>query len=128
MADEIKRSEFVALIGVLGAGVSTALPGCSSSTPAQSTSGTSAPPPSSTPQSLLTEPEAFTFFTPPEQAFVSAACDRIIPADPPGPSASQAGVPYYIDRQLSGAWGNGAQLYRQGPWQPGTPEQGYQLA
>jgi len=34
----------------------------------------------------------------------------------------------YIDKQLGGAWGAGERLYRSGPWQPGTPSQGYQLA
>ena len=131
MADDIKRSEFVKLVGALGVGASLAA-GCSSTKP----SGTTvAVPPSgaavastASQKMLSSEPEAFTFFTPPEQAFVSAACDRIIPADPPGPSASDAGVPFYIDQQLAGAWGNGARQYRQGPWQQGTPEQGYQLA
>jgi gluconate 2-dehydrogenase gamma chain len=36
-------------------------------------------------------------------------------------------VAIFIDRQLAGAWGAGARLYRQGPWQTGTPQQGYQL-
>jgi len=36
-------------------------------------------------------------------------------------------VPNYIDKQLAGAWGAGERLYRSGPWQPGTPSQGYQL-
>ena len=34
----------------------------------------------------------------------------------------------FIDRQLAGAFGNGARLYRQGPFLPGKPEHGYQLA
>jgi gluconate 2-dehydrogenase gamma chain len=46
---------------------------------------------------------------------------------PDGPSALQAGVPAFIDRQLHGAWGAGERLYRSGPWQAGTPSQGYQL-
>jgi gluconate 2-dehydrogenase gamma chain len=32
-----------------------------------------------------------------------------------------------IDRQLAGAWGNGARLYRNGPFLPAGPEHGYQL-
>jgi gluconate 2-dehydrogenase gamma chain len=126
MAD-IKRSEFVKLVGVLGATAALATD-CAQKTPAGSApSGAvaQAPAQSKTP---LTEPEAFEFLSSTEQAFIGTACDRIIPADPPGPSATAAGVPYYIDHQLAGAWGNGARLYRQGPWQSGTPEQGYQLA
>jgi len=42
-------------------------------------------------------------------------------------AAVEAGVPNYIDKQLSSAWGAGERLYRGGPWQPGTPSQGYQL-
>ncbi len=41
--------------------------------------------------------------------------------------ARDAGVAFYIDQQLRGAWGTGAGQYRQGPWMEGTPEQGYQL-
>ncbi|HZV79471.1 MAG TPA: gluconate 2-dehydrogenase subunit 3 family protein [Candidatus Binatus sp.] len=125
MADEIKRREFVAIVSLLGATLAT---GCSSTAPSSSTGASAAPSNSAQPNKALTEPEAYTFLTPPEQAFIEAACDRIIPADPPGPAASAAGVPYYIDGQLAGAWGNGARMYRQGPWQAGTPQQGYQLA
>ncbi len=33
----------------------------------------------------------------------------------------------FIDRQLAGAYGSGARLYRGGPFQKGKPEHGYQL-
>jgi len=36
-------------------------------------------------------------------------------------------VPNYLDKQLGGAWGAGERPYRSGPWQQGTPSQGYQL-
>jgi gluconate 2-dehydrogenase gamma chain len=62
-----------------------------------------------------------------EAAFVEAAVARLIPADEQWPGAVEAGVPNYIDKQLGGAWGTGERLYRSGPWQPGTPSQGYQL-
>jgi gluconate 2-dehydrogenase gamma chain len=70
---------------------------------------------------------AYIFFRPDEARFVEAATERLIPADGNGPGARAAGVPNYIDRQLGGAWGAGERLYRSGPWQPGTPQQGYQL-
>ena len=38
------------------------------------------------------------------------------------------GLVVFIDRQLAGAFGNGARLYRQGPFLPGKPEHGYQLS
>ena len=69
----------------------------------------------------------YLFFNAFESAFVEAAVDRLIPPDDVGPSAMQAGVPTYIDRQLHGAWGAGERLYRSGPWAPGQPTQGYQL-
>ena len=69
----------------------------------------------------------YLFFNAPEAAFIEAAVARLIPPDEIGPGALEAGVPNYIDKQLGGAWGAGERLYRSGPWQPGTPQQGYQL-
>jgi gluconate 2-dehydrogenase gamma chain len=69
----------------------------------------------------------YRFFNAQEAAFIEAACERLIPADATGPGALQAWVPNYLDKQLGGAWGAGERLYRSGPWQPGTPSQGYQL-
>jgi gluconate 2-dehydrogenase gamma chain len=69
----------------------------------------------------------YQFFNAPEAAFIEAAVDRLIPPDAIGPGAVEADVPGYIDKQLAGAWGAGERLYRSGPWQPGTPMQGYQL-
>ncbi|HEY0062756.1 MAG TPA: gluconate 2-dehydrogenase subunit 3 family protein [Telluria sp.] len=70
---------------------------------------------------------AYLFFRPDEAAAVDAATERLIPADANGPGAKEAGVAYYIDRQLAGAWGAGERLYRSGPWQAGQASQGYQL-
>lgn len=61
-----------------------------------------------------------------EVGFLTAAVDRFIPADPTGPSASEAGVVVFIDRQLAGDYGSGARFYLEGPWQEGTDSQGYQ--
>ncbi|MES2353625.1 MAG: gluconate 2-dehydrogenase subunit 3 family protein [Pseudomonadota bacterium] len=69
----------------------------------------------------------YTFFNAAEVALIAAAVERLIPADENGPGALDAGVPSYIDKQLSGAWGAGERLYRSGPWHSGTPSQGYQL-
>ena len=63
-----------------------------------------------------------------EHAFFAAAADTIIPADQLSPSGSDCGVANFIDRQLAGAYGTGARLYRQGPFPKGKPEQGYQLS
>jgi gluconate 2-dehydrogenase gamma chain len=70
---------------------------------------------------------AYTFLTPPEAAFTEAAVNQLIPADDLSPSGADCGVVIYIDRQLAGAWGSGDRLYMQGPWQRGSPTQGYQL-
>jgi gluconate 2-dehydrogenase gamma chain len=75
-------------------------------------------------------PEAesvFLFFNAAEARFIEIACERLIPADESGAGALGAGVPNYLDKQLGGAWGAGERLYRSGPWQAGTPSQGYQL-
>ncbi|MEP7043930.1 MAG: gluconate 2-dehydrogenase subunit 3 family protein [Dokdonella sp.] len=69
----------------------------------------------------------YLFFNAEEVAFMEAACERLIPADENGPGALQAWVPNYFDKQLGGGWGAGERLYRSGPWQEGTPTQGYQL-
>jgi gluconate 2-dehydrogenase gamma chain len=62
-----------------------------------------------------------------EHAFIVAAVDTLIPADELSPSGSDCGVAIFIDRQLAGAYGMGARLYRQGPFPKAKPELGYQL-
>ena len=79
------------------------------------------------PHQATTQRLPYSFFNADEAAFIEAAVARLIPADETGPGALEADVPVYIDRQLAGAWGAGADLYRSGPWQTGKPEQGYQL-
>jgi len=66
------------------------------------------------------------YFTVEEWAFINAACARLIPADESGPSAVEAGVPEFIDRQLEGSFGHAALWYTQGPFIVATPEFGYQ--
>jgi gluconate 2-dehydrogenase gamma chain len=63
-----------------------------------------------------------------EHAFIAAAVDTLIPADELSPSGSECGVAVFIDRQLAGAYGMGARLYRQGPFPKAKPELGYQLS
>lgn len=68
------------------------------------------------------------FFNTEEARFVEAAVDRLIPADDKWGGAKQAGVLYFIDRQLASGYGAGAQMYLDGPWDPNAPpQQGYQL-
>lgn len=68
------------------------------------------------------------FFNAQEALTMDAIAARLIPADDLGPGAKEAGVTDFLDGQLAGAWGAGSQLYRQGPFEKGTPEQGYQLS
>ena len=88
-----------------------------------------APPQTPAKYSQPTQPAktSYLFFDSEEALFIEAGCDRLIPADELGPGALGAGVPNYLDKQLGGAWGAGERLYRSGPWQSGTPSQGYQL-
>jgi gluconate 2-dehydrogenase gamma chain len=68
----------------------------------------------------------YVYFTGDEASFVEAACARIVPADATGPSALEAGVPLFLDRQLAGDYGKGARWYMQGPFGKSTGTQGYQ--
>jgi len=91
---------------------------------AQGHHATPAPSNSPTPQAQST---TYLFLNTEEAAFIEAAVARLIPADDTWPGGLEAGVANYIDKQLGGARGSGERLYRSGPWQPGTPSQGYQL-
>jgi gluconate 2-dehydrogenase gamma chain len=51
----------------------------------------------------------------------------MVPADELSPKGTDIGINVFIDRALAGGWGKGDRLYMQGPWKPGTPNQGYQL-
>lgn len=57
---------------------------------------------------------------------LSQAVERIFPEDDLGPGAIGLGVPYFIDNQLAGGYGQNAREYRQGPFYEGAPTQGYQ--
>ena len=74
------------------------------------------------------EPQTWLTLNHTEADFIAAAVDTLIPADDLTPSGSDCGVATFIDRQLAGAFGNGARLYRQGPFVKAKPELGYQLA
>jgi gluconate 2-dehydrogenase gamma chain len=123
MADEsIPRRKFLWGAGVAGASlagtaVATGLTPAAADTPAPSAPETNAAP----------QPEPLLTLTETEHAFFVAAADAFIPADELSPSGSQCGVVAFIDRQLAGAYGNGARLYRDGPFAKAKPELGYQL-
>jgi gluconate 2-dehydrogenase gamma chain len=74
----------------------------------------------------MTDRVAYAYLTQPEIRFIDAAVARLIPADELGPGAKEAGVTFFIDRQLLSTWGSHGRNYRSGPWAEGTPQQGYQ--
>jgi gluconate 2-dehydrogenase gamma chain len=117
MADEtIPRRDFLK-----GAMVGTAALAAGNPAPAAAQTPAPAATPSPDAEPLLT-------LTATEHAFIVAAVDTIIPADELSPSGSACGVATFIDRQLAGAYGMGARLYRQGPFPNAKPELGYQLS
>jgi len=73
-------------------------------------------------------PRVYVFFNTTEAVAVEALVDTLIPADETGPGALELDVSTYIDRQLAGAFGQGARRYMQGPFATGTPQQGWQIA
>jgi gluconate 2-dehydrogenase gamma chain len=110
---------------LVGAGTAVAA-GLAPAAPA----GAPPPQPASAPSPAapaLVHDDALLTLTATEAAFFSAVADTMIPGDELSPSGSACGVTVFIDRQLAGAWGGGAKMYRSGPFSKGKPEQGYQL-
>jgi len=120
MADEkLPRRSFL-----LGAGTAVAA-GLAPLAPAQGAQAGEQPAPAAT---TPAEPEPLLTLSATEAAFLSAAADTMIPADELSPSGTECGVVTFIDRQLAGAYGAAAKMYRSGPFRRGKPEQGYQLS
>ena len=86
-----KRREFIKTGGAVAVGVSF-LPAC---------------------VSKMKEEASYRFFTLDEAMCVIALCEQIIPADDEFGGASDAGVVFYIDRQLSGPLNELAENYRE---------------
>ncbi|MGE6413137.1 gluconate 2-dehydrogenase subunit 3 family protein [Planococcus kocurii] len=57
---------------------------------------------------------------------LSQATERIFPEDDLGPGAIGLAVPYFIDNQLAGSYGENSKEYMQAPFAQGEPTQGYQ--
>jgi gluconate 2-dehydrogenase gamma chain len=94
--------------------------GAASLTPACTWLGRAAAAPATAALPAPARLSGYMFFDAAEARFIEPACERLIPADGSLPGALDAGVPHYLDRQLSGPWGEGRRCYRAGPWQPGT--------
>jgi gluconate 2-dehydrogenase gamma chain len=120
MAEEtIPRRKFLWGAGLAGTAVAT---GVAPATAQNAVPGSAQPAAAAVPA-----PEPLLTLTPTEHAFIVAAVDTLIPADNLSLSGSECGVATFIDRQLGGAYGNGARLYRDGPFHKAKPELGYQL-
>src|ERR1700732_2315371 len=115
---KVTRRSFVTTVGAASVVPAAALLTATAAAP---------PPAAKTPSDAASGKPVYLFFNTDEVLFIEAACERLIPADELGPGALGAAVPNYLDKQLGGAWGAGERLYRSGPWQSGTPSQGYQL-
>ncbi len=121
MADtNVPRRSFLKGAGAAGTLAATVLTGALP----RAAEAQSAPAPAVQPAA---QPEPMLTLTATEAAFLSAAYDTIIPADALSPSGTDCGLVTYVDRQLAGAWGSGARMYRNGPFIPSKPEYGYQL-
>jgi gluconate 2-dehydrogenase gamma chain len=121
--DALPRRRFLLGAGLAGASVATGL-----AAPVAAEAQTQNPAPAAAAPAASAEPETYLALTPTEVAFVSAVADTMIPADELSPSGTDCGVVTYIDRQLAGAYGASAKMYRMGPFRRGKPEQGFQLA
>lgn len=115
-----------ALLKAFAVGVPAAL-GAAARAPAQAPPATSVAPVAAVP---IAPPASrvLRFFNADEAAAMDAVVSHLIPADELGPGAKEAGVTFFADQQLAGSWGSGDHFYRQGPFEAGTAEQGYQLS
>jgi gluconate 2-dehydrogenase gamma chain len=116
----IPRREFLKGAGVAGTAVAAAI------APVVATTAKAQGQPAAA-ITAAAPPEPWLTLNASEAAFIEAAVDTIIPADELSPSGSDCGVAHFIDRQLAGAYGGGARLYRQGPFPKAKAELGYQL-
>lgn len=78
-------------------------------------------------QDFVNLQEARMFFSRREDfEILSAATERIFPKNDNGPGAIELGIPYFIDKQLAGSWGNNAKEYMRGPFIQNQQIQGEQ--
>ena len=116
MADvKVGRRAFLLAAGAAGAATAP-VPATAQAPPAPAPQASKPPP-----------PPGYVFLKPGEAAFVEAVCDHMVPADDLTPSGVDLGLAVFVDRALASGWGRGERLYLQGPFKPGTANQGYQL-
>src|SRR6218665_222031 len=71
-------------------------------------------------------PVGYQCFSADEAAFTETMVNVMCPADQFTPNGVDCGLAIFIDRPLSGAFGQGAGRYISGPWRQGKPEVGLQ--
>jgi gluconate 2-dehydrogenase gamma chain len=119
MPDPKSRLSFLRWTTAASVSATGALAGC-----AQQNDGTDKP----TNEAQL-QPPALSFLTRGEFAAVQAMAERIYPSDARAPGARDLHVAEFIDRRLGGAYGWGARMYKQGPFQKAaTSGHGWQVA
>src|SRR6266851_6031169 len=117
--------------GLLRAGLTTGVAAASSALPLVAVSGV-APEVASAQSHTFHQTQqpgslgGFTFFNTFQAEIVNAAAGRLIPTDSNGPGAIEAGVVFFIDRQLSALYGVTGRRYEQAPFVAGTSTQGDQ--
>jgi gluconate 2-dehydrogenase gamma chain len=79
------------------------------------------------PDAPSSAPTGYQSFSADEAAFVENMVNVMCPADDYTPNGVDCGLATFIDRQLSGAFGQGAGRYMNAPWAPGKPQTGSQL-
>jgi gluconate 2-dehydrogenase gamma chain len=105
--------------------VTLTTPGAESDTEAQTaptaTHGATGTPGQGAAQAQAPSTPGFTTLNPQEIQVLAAATARIIPTDDSGPGATEAGVIYFIDRQLRTEAYYRGKRYTQGPFDPAAP-------
>src|SRR6266851_2146003 len=117
--------------GLLRAGLTTGVAAASSALPLVAVSGV-APEVASAQSHTFHQTQqpgslgGFTFFNTFQAEIVNDAAGRLIPTDSNGPGAIEAGVVFFIDRQLSALYHFTGRRYEHGPFAMGTSTQGDQ--
>ncbi len=117
--------------GLLRAGLTTGVAAASSALPLAAVYGTETEAAPATAQHLQQAQQpaklgGFTYFNTFQAQIVNAAAGRLIPTDNNGPGAIEAGVVFFIDRQLSALYHFTGRRYEHGPFAMGTATQGDQ--
>ena len=117
---DMSRRELIRLGGGLSVfGVVVSLSGCSGFQDFE-------PTPMEDMEEVEVEPQGLQYFTIEQARLVHALTARIYPSDENGPGAPEAGVVYFIDRQMDSAWGHGERWYMQGPFAGKNPTEPFE--